>query len=230
MHPRCRCTVCAALGENLPVKRKSRISERREKISGGMTYDEWKNRYVEKDKTQNEPIPTGLPFKRQSHFSTSDENVRATNPNYSLGIAYQQNCQRCVPTYEMRMRGYDVVARPTFDLDTDSFAKDYWDKIFDGATIEENLPGSGKEYVINRMLNWGVGARGEVYVVWRSGEAHVFVAENRNGVIHFLDPQTGELDVEHYFENVQAGLTRMFRIDNLDVNEKYIKWFCKELK
>ena len=48
IHPRCRCTVCAALGENLPVKRRSRISERREKVSGGMTYDEWKNRYVEK--------------------------------------------------------------------------------------------------------------------------------------------------------------------------------------
>ena len=42
------------MGENVPVKRKSRIAERREKISGGMTYADWKGRYVEKDKTQND--------------------------------------------------------------------------------------------------------------------------------------------------------------------------------
>ena len=81
------------------------------------------------------------------------------------------------------------------------------------------------------MKEYGDGARAEVYVVYQDDKeyyAHVFVAENRNGVIHFLDPQTGELDVEHYFENVQAGLTRMFRIDNLEPHEKYIVECCEE--
>ena len=194
-----------------------------------MTFTEWKNRYVEKE--IKSPAPSGkILFKRQKHFSTSEENITATNPNYSSGIAFQQNCQKCVPAYEMRMRGYDVVARPTFDLDTDSFAKDYWDKVFENAEIEENFTGTGKEYIVTRMKKYGEGARAEVYVVWESGGSHVFVAENRNGEIHFSDPQTGELDVEYYFDYVKEGLTKFFRTDNLEVNEKYIKWFCKEKK
>ena len=155
----------------------------------------------------------------------------ATNPNYNLGIAYQQNCQRCVPTYEMRMRGYDVVAKPVHNFLTDDFANNHWTEAFRDAVIEGDLAGTGKDYIINRMLDWGDGARVEVFVEWESGNIfHVFVAENRNGNVHFLDPQTGELDVEYYFDYVKEGLTKLLRIDNLDVNEKYIKWFCKEIK
>ena len=175
--------------------------------------------------------PGGTPkWRRQQHFSSSDENVQATNSNYNLGRAFQINCQKCVPAYEMRMRGYDVVARPTFDIDTDSLAQD-WDKIFKGAEFEEGFAGSGKAEVIKRMKLFGDGARAEVYVDWVEEEfAHVFVAENRNGEIHFLDPQTGELDVEYYFDNVKDGLTKLLRMDNLEPDEKYIKWCCKEVK
>lgn len=171
-----------------------------------------------------------LKLPRQQHFSSSDDNVKATNPSFSTGMAFQMNCQKCVPTYEMRMRGYDVVARPTFDINTDGFAQDYWDKAFVGAIWEGNLANSGKEQVINLMKGWGNGARGEIFIEWETGGAHVFVAENRNGEIHFLDPQTGELDVEYYFGIVKDGLTKLLRIDNLELNEKYIKWCCKETK
>lgn len=72
---------------------------------------------------------------RREDFYTSDENIMATNPNYNLGLSFQLNCQKCVPTYEMRMRGFDVVARPTYDLNTDSFATYYWDKVFKDAVF-----------------------------------------------------------------------------------------------
>ena len=130
----------------------------------------------------------------------------------------------------MRMRGYDVTARPTFDLKTDGFAQDNWDKAFKNAIVQEGFAGSGKAEVINRMKLFGDGARAEVYVAWQDGAAHVFVAENRNGKIHFLDPQTGELDVEYYFEHVLSGLTKLLRMDNLETDEKNIKWCCKEVK
>ncbi len=173
--------------------------------------------------------PSGLPWRRQQHFLSSDENVRATNPNFSSGLMLQINCQKCVPTYEMRMRGYDVQARPTFDLDNDSFAQD-WDKVFDNAKFESGFAGSGKADVIRLMKSFGDGARGEVVVVWKTGESHVFVAENRNGDIHFLDPQSGELDVEYYFDNVKNDLTKLLRMDNLEPNEKIIQMYCKEVK
>ena len=102
-HLHCRCTICASIDG---VKRKSRIAERCEKVPGNVTYEQWQAEYIDKIKKGAAKPAGNLPFKRQAHFSTSDENVMATNPNYNLGIAYQQNCQRCVPTYEMRMRGY----------------------------------------------------------------------------------------------------------------------------
>ena len=81
------------------------------------------------------------------------------------------------------------------------------------------------------MLDWGEGARAEVYVEYINGAdryAHVFIAENRNGIVHFLDPQTGELDVEYYFDEVENGKTKFFRIDNLEINKKYIIECCEE--
>ena len=60
LHPRCRCTVTAALGEDLPIKRRSRIAERREKLDGSVTYKEWLGRYVEKAEQQNEKVKAAL--------------------------------------------------------------------------------------------------------------------------------------------------------------------------
>ena len=37
------------------------------------------------------------------------------NPNYYKGKEYQVNCQRCVPTYEMRRRGIDAEALSSLD-------------------------------------------------------------------------------------------------------------------
>ena len=36
--------------------------------------------------------------------------LKDINPNYNEGTIWQENCQRCVPAYEMRRRGYDVTA------------------------------------------------------------------------------------------------------------------------
>lgn len=180
--------------------------------------------------TEQQPTPGAPKWRRQEHFSTSDENIQATNPNYNLGEAFQMNCQKCVPAYEMRMRGYDVTTRPTFDLNTDGFAQNHWKEVFEGAVFEGNFFGSGKEDIIKKMKSFGDGSRSEIYVVFGNGTAHVFVAENRNGEIYFLDPQTGEIDVEYYFENVKNGLTQLLRIDNLKSNEQNIKWCCKEVK
>ena len=97
--------------KNFPVKRKSRIAERRIKLEGNVTYDEWKNRYVEKD------VSGEVPFKKIIGRHTSNEDLRAVNPNYGKGYGYQINCQKCVPTYELRRRGYNVTAKPTNEGD-----------------------------------------------------------------------------------------------------------------
>ncbi len=223
LHPRCRCTICVSFSEG---KRSAKVDGKRVKIPSSMTYADWREVYVE-----GTVIPSGkFPFKRQAHFSSSNENILATNPNYNSGRAYQINCQKCVPTYEMRMRGYDVMARPTYDLATDKFASKHWKEAFKNAVVIDCPSGSGKDEIIAQLEKWGDSIRAEIYIALKGGGAHVFVGENRNGVIHFLDPQTGELDVEYYFDNVEKGFTKFLRIDNLEINEEYIKLCCKGVK
>ena len=162
-----------------------------------------------------------------------DENIAKTNPAYSSGNpAYRQNCQRCVAAYEMRRRGYDVIAKPAIvNNEGNLSSKDplikSWKEIFGGATF---LPYTdyegGRTSVIAQMEAWGEGSVAEVKVIWKNGGAHVFVAQHINGSVRFVDPQTGNTNCEDYFTNAVVGATMIARIDTLqptDLIEKCIK-------
>ncbi|MCD8025385.1 MAG: hypothetical protein LUF33_00180 [Clostridiales bacterium] len=52
-------------------------------------------------------------FDRKARLYSNDEDLHLTNPNYSTNkYEWTHNCQRCVSTYEMRRRGYNVTAKP----------------------------------------------------------------------------------------------------------------------
>ena len=160
---------------------------------------------------------------KTAHDTSVDLN--ATNPNYSKGEEWQVNCQRCVPTFEMLKRGYNVTASPKTEqgdyLSYNPF--DVWKK----PTVE-NTCGSGLEEIQQSMSQWGDGARAQVVVVWKgTNSGHTFTAEQREGKTYFLDPQTNESDASYYFDSVRSGYTRFCRIDNLKPS-KYIKDCCKE--
>ncbi len=53
MHPRCRCTVVATLGETAG-KRAAKVDGKRIKVPADMTYSEWRKVYIEKSKTLDE--------------------------------------------------------------------------------------------------------------------------------------------------------------------------------
>ena len=61
LHVRCRCTICASVEG---VKRKSRIAERREKIPGNVTYEQWKAKYIAIFKASNEKKPQYPPYNK----------------------------------------------------------------------------------------------------------------------------------------------------------------------
>lgn len=162
-----------------------------------------------------------------------DNNVKNTNPAYKNGgPAYRQNCQRCVAAYEMRRRGYDVVAKPAVvGNDGKLSAKDplysSWKNVFEGARFEFHSGyDGGKAGIVSQMDRWGDGAVAEVRVLWNASEAHVFVAQRVNGIVRFIDPQTGNLNCEEYFTKAALGATMIARIDNLEPSaliEKCIK-------
>lgn len=125
---------------------------------------------------------------------TTSFDLKQTNPNFSSGAEFQNNCQRCVATYEMRRRGYDVEAQPAVVTSNgrlsikDDLANN-WQSIFENARFEKV---DSIDTLEKKMSEYGNGARAEVYVQWINSGAHVFVAEQINGKTLYFDPQTGK--------------------------------------
>lgn len=145
--------------------------------------------------------------------------VVGANPNYSTGREYKINCQRCVQTYELRRRGYDVIAKPkptgtnTVVWGSECFTQP-------GQQAYQQFTFHQTEAAIKRELAAAPdGARYTIYVQWkgRGSGAHVFIAEKYNGVIHYVDPQPGKEDVSHYFANGRKGCFGFFRMDDKQI-------------
>lgn len=160
--------------------------------------------------------------KRRS-ISVFDSYSKA-NPRFSEGREWQINCQRCVYTYEMRRRGYDVEALPNNGEPTP-----WWDKAMEGmhaVYVGSNSASDSANMIVHQMSTYGVGARGFVYVAWKSGSAHVFnVEQTRNGTI-FVDAQTGKrVDINVYLSYAKTEMTQLYRTDNCKPTELLKKCF-----
>lgn len=161
---------------------------------------------------------------QESLFRVNPRFPRHTNQRIP---AWNRNCQRCVPAYEMRRRGYEVSALPR------NFTNDYLPEhpfdVWKDPIIHKDIPGTGRESIERAMASYGDGARAEIGVIWdtpgnrnkRKGRSgHVFVAEQRDGKTHFIDPQNGNADVSWYFDRAMPGKTEFARIDNLTPSDR----------
>lgn len=162
-------------------------------------------------------------FKMKKDGDNSSD-LLMTNPGWDSGKKeYRQNCQRCVSTYEMRRRGFDVVAKPCFDSENDKlaiFRELAWVNRKTGEVPERIwcMKGSGKAEIERLMKKWKDGARAIVGVNWKDGSGgHVFIAENRKGKIVYIDPQNGDSDCSKYFK--RAKMSNINRIDDCDPSE-----------
>lgn len=192
-------------------------------------FNDYKKKYL-KAVEQSDEIQKKYGFKKIKGDHSIDDDAKASNPHYKDGKEYRVNCQRCVPTYEMRRRGYDVTALPAIRDDVDVVARN-WKKIFDDAQWDRSVASkrcaTTKQNVIDKMLEYGDGARAEVYCVWKGqSSAHVFVAENAGGKVRFIDPQSGNFDCIDYFEDMMPSRTQICRIDNLTPS-LFIKGCCR---
>ena len=206
-----------------------KVKENRLRVSGGS------NRCVvsERKRKYTKPKPSGADlsdWKKKILDVNPEQDAFLANINYKKDVSYKMNCQRCVPAYEMRRRGYDVMAKPTILVGRDVINENTWKNIFDNAEWRSCGTGNGLKYIEDAMKNYGDGARAEIYVLWKNKkEAHVFVAEQRNGKTIFIDPQDGTNDARYYFDYVSSGYTEMCRIDNLEASE-LIKACCEVYK
>jgi SPP1 gp7 family putative phage head morphogenesis protein len=161
-------------------------------------------------------------YKQIEQNHTLYDDAKAANPNYTtLTYEYTNNCQRCVPAWEARRRGLDVEAMPMLSH-TDNFT---WTNPYHNPVVE-----NGKlSDVTQSLLGWGDGARAEIRVTFDNlGNGHVFAAENVNGKVVYIDPQSGITGdyVEEYFDRA-IGEASYIRTDTLEFDEDFIERVVK---
>ena len=137
-----------------------------------------------------------------------------TNPHYSPDYgAYSANCQRCVLAYEARRRGYDVTALPTYSGDLMPWGSDYLKALSNPKPVNV---GKSKKSLKSQMNAYGNGARAIVRV-GKGSNGHAFIAENQNGKILYIDPQTNRRYSDINLSHVSR--VQVVRIDDQQFTE-----------
>lgn len=150
------------------------------------------------------------------------------NPYFSEDYSeFSANCQRCVYAYEMRRRGYDVEALPTYEGDMMPMGGN-WQKAMNGMTVA-NVGRTTEKATIKsiekQMADWGEGSRAIIRVKWAGGNSgHVFNLEQSNGKLHVYDVQsnkrvTGKKYLEEYLPYATLSYTTLYRTDNATPTE-----------
>lgn len=167
----------------------------------------------------------------------------AVNRNYGAkgaGDMWAANCQRCVVAYEMRRRGYDVVAKPRpVDGNGDRYPDDsvadrrsgrsYADAFVDGqgrarsAKWFDETPGDDLVAAVEReMSGYGVGSRAFLTVndPANPSNGHVFVIECTDEGVRYVDPQCGKVIGDAYLRDCYSKAGSVFspsllRVDDL---------------
>lgn len=170
-----------------------------------------------------------LGVKQGKQMSIEKVDKGNSNPLYILNNKeYTWNCQRCVWAYELRRRGYDVIASErissgdTLPIMTN---KNGWANVAkNGINWLESMKsstGNGcKKNIESYMQTYGDGARAIVRVQWQQySGGHVFIAEQVGNNTRFIDPQSGDTDVSRYFGKgmIKPSQTYLLRIDNKEI-------------
>ena len=171
---------------------------------------------------KGDPVCDELGCRKGAPFSIEDAAAIA-NPRFHEGREFQTNCQRCVQTYELARRGYDVEARP---LPAHLTRSDMW-----GTEIYKSPNGGSaslafrmqEQEVKRQIANAPTGARFVIYAKWNRDEAHVFVAEKTAGGIRYVDPQNPSINASEYFAQGQPGCFGLLRTDNLTLDVSYLR-------
>ena len=164
--------------------------------------------------------------------------LSGTNPNYDKAREYQINCQRCVPTYEMRRRGYDVEALGNYDKRLSSLIniRKMWgvksDEIFRNYRKNESgeLENLNIAYFKEYLKNIENGERHQIGWLWRGESGHTILVEKKNGILKFIDPQTNKVRNFKEFQDwtkTSKGIFWAFRIDDRELDKNMIKLIMK---
>ena len=249
LHPYCRSTTAPYYADMAGIGERAARDEEGNTyyVPRDMTYPEWADTFLKDPDTGESGSKDGLtpvgdtstlagflaslPKIQGEHSYKDDE--RDTNPHYEESrkkgnTEYTHNCQRCVNAYEARRRGYDVTAAARLPGNDDlavMMAKNGWANVYQSGReslvpVTSRTTEGVKAKVIETVKSMGSGARVIVRVQWkRSYSGHVFIAENHDGEVVFLDPQDETSDAGSYFSYAKVNQTHLLRIDDKEFTD-----------
>ena len=148
--------------------------------------------------------------------------LEGANPFYNGGAQgdFSENCQRAVVAYELRRRGYNVIALPTYAGDKLP-SGNRWQGAFQRAktiSVGASTPQKTQANLEAQMRSFGHGARGIVKI-----PGHVFNVENVRGKIRYVDAQTNTVyNSNNVFSRIgkKSSSIQLVRTDNLRISER----------
>lgn len=170
---------------------------------------------------------------RKGRAMSLESAVLGANPYYSPETSeFSENCQRAVIAVEMRRRGYDVTAQPTYPgdkLPETAFINRRTGRVYERFTgafkgaKSENVRGLAD--IESKMKGYGDGSRAALAFGWKKGNAgHVINVEYKNGKLHFVDGQVGgKYNPAELMSKVKDGTVTLTRLDNLRISSRMKK-------
>ena len=226
LHPRCRCAIAyrevgtvGNVGGNIRRLTPELMREIRES----------------EEKAVNTKTDADFGFKKMRGSPDWAKEIRLTNP-INKRYGHTPNCQRCVVAHEVRMRGYDVIARPSWGQNDTTRIEKKWINAFASPSDFVKCIGKTSKDVIKSaeelMRSFGEGSRAIIVFKWdkslvKSDGGHVIVAQcKEKGIVVFGDPQSGKIAAarELYLADFNEGIL-LIRVDNLSLTNE-VKRCC----
>ena len=145
---------------------------------------------------------TGL--KKKAKEMSAEEDMKLTNPGYgNFNTNTKNNCVLCSTAFELRRRGYDVIASKA----AIGYSAEEYTKWFKGAKTTYNSDATGakrgalptpkrskelKDWAESSILSQGEGARGYLSAAWSPYAGHSMAYEVRNNKVNVYDAQCGK--------------------------------------
>jgi len=209
-HPNCICTLVPVHEE--PEKFVERLKKWRDDPTSDQELEKWYNDIYKVGAKTGKSVAVGKTkdftpdeiagVKRGKPMTRDEANKGRPNPNYELNEAYKSNCQSCVVSYEARLRGYDVMARPYG-------ADDIMDRLAKHTNLAwiDPLTGEHPEYIYDDKIDTAKkflkfleekvekGKRYTLQFSWKgkSRMGHIVSLDrDENNLLRIYDPQCGK--------------------------------------
>lgn len=145
---------------------------------------------------------------------TQKDQMSIINPKHNLRNekVYHQNCVNCVIAYDLRQRGYDVIAKSKSECNVSRKANQLWENV-------KELTAYSIDEVLN-AINLSINARYFLGVKYGDINGHAMILSVFDGKANILDPQNDViLSVADLRRNNLIKQLTYWRIDNLDVSQ-----------